>query len=102
MLRRPPTSTLCPYTTLFRSVARQAKAAGLKARSPLLITPGSEQVRRASRSEEHTSELQSLTISYAGFCLKKKKISERYRVRTLTRSISNARFIYNDCNGRPG
>src|SRR5213082_3907564 len=67
MIRRPPRSTLCqtlfPYTTLFRSPLQLA-AFGL------LCWAGALQWR----SEEHTSELQSPdTISYAVFCLKKKK-----------------------------
>src|SRR3546814_6249030 len=79
MIRRPPrstrTDTLFPYTTLFRSAALCAKprAGGclrMAARGPLAQAPSS----RARRSEEHTSELQSLMrISYAVFCLKKKK-----------------------------
>src|SRR3546814_8042142 len=73
MIRRPPrstrTDTLFPYTTLFRSV-RQAKA--LKAADH--FCRGVTVRTRCSRSEEHTSELQSLMrISYAVFCLKKKK-----------------------------
>src|SRR3546814_5547233 len=93
MIRRPPrstrTDTLFPYTTLFRSVRwrRRARSMGNnptaqpfkdgcydasshdRARDPLRFG------RRAlGRSEEHTSELQSLMrISYAVFCLKKKK-----------------------------
>src|SRR3546814_10338526 len=69
MIRRPPrstrTDTLFPYTTLFRSGGPQnsTAAAGWTADRPA----------GASRSEEHTSELQSLMrISYAVFCLKKK------------------------------
>src|SRR6056300_895307 len=69
MIRRPPRSTLIltlfPYTTLFRSPrARDAPRAGYPARGALA----------RGRSEEHTSELQSHSeISYAVFCLKKKK-----------------------------
>src|SRR3546814_6493141 len=73
MIRRPPrstrTDTLFPYTTLFRSFT------GDRA-----VPAGIERARRffrrswPRRSEEHTSELQSLMrISYAVFCLKKKK-----------------------------
>src|SRR6187200_3574297 len=78
MIRRPPRSTLCqtlfPYTTLFRSSARGGTAreriAGIAWRH-WPIRPASS---RVCRSEEHTSELQSPdTISYAVFCLKKKK-----------------------------
>src|SRR3546814_1084724 len=86
MIRRPPrstrTDTLFPYTTLFRSGFRQLKAADLTTAVPRLfaVEPfarisaelGGETV--TGRSEEHTSELQSLMrISYAVFCLKKKK-----------------------------
>src|SRR3546814_7566509 len=74
MIRRPPrstrTDTLFPYTTLFRSLAQGRLQVGAR-RVPLqqqpLPGPG------LLRSEEHTSELQSLMrISYAVFCLKKK------------------------------
>src|SRR3546814_4795675 len=83
MIRRPPrstrTDTLFPYTTLFRSFDRHdldladkllahVEAADKVGRNPDLAEQGED------RSEEHTSELQSLMrISYAVFCLKKKK-----------------------------
>src|SRR3546814_8389450 len=81
MIRRPPrstrTDTLFPYTTLFRSVAETAKVCGriashsLKRSGRLSMQLGR---RKPYRSEEHTSEFQSLMrISYAVFCLKKKK-----------------------------
>src|ERR1051326_9229856 len=65
MIRRPPRSTLFPYTTLFRSVPFRSSACRPH--------PGpSDCPRRDNRSEEHTSELQSHSfISYAVFCLKK-------------------------------
>src|SRR3546814_10416450 len=94
MLRRPPrstrTDTLFPYTTLFRSPAldrRLARRLGIDAVAPGQGA-GTHQRRAAAagvlhpqrcrerdpRSEEHTSELPSLMrISYAVFCLKKKK-----------------------------
>src|SRR3546814_10798843 len=83
MIRRPPistrTDTLFPYTTLFRSHQRRFLGIGRRGR-----LAGRKRVRqrrgrgaaasRHRRSEEHTSELQSLMrISYAVFCLKKKK-----------------------------
>src|SRR3546814_1160165 len=94
MIRRPPrstrTDTLFPYTTLFRSEDGRQTAAVLltaccqqpastraasqrpAARTPPDTTGGHRQ--ESPRSEEHTSELQSLMrISYAVFCLKKKK-----------------------------
>src|SRR3546814_2279888 len=72
MIRRPPrstrTDTLFPYTTLFRSVALAAHLGGPTGRQA-----DGAGGRRHRRSEEHTSELQSLMrISYAVFCLKKK------------------------------
>src|SRR3546814_3463236 len=86
MIRRPPrstrTDTLFPYTTLFRSSGRHCAAAvsvshSLTANSAKSTGPmvaGSSVASAGSvRSEEHTSELQSLMrISYAVFCLKKK------------------------------
>src|SRR3546814_1507400 len=83
MIRRPPrstrTDTLFPYTTLFRSHLKlSAVIDGLGNIVDRLVPPeGPVHVinrRIAMRSEEHTSELQSLMrISYAVFCLKKKR-----------------------------
>src|SRR3546814_5557107 len=95
MIRRPPrstrTDTLFPYTTLFRSqrgrLLRDPIGPGLPhrieqdaiiragiGRGGGVELSGVERVRHRRRSEEHTSELQSLMrISYAVFCLKKKK-----------------------------
>src|SRR3546814_5213699 len=88
MIRRPPrstrTDTLFPYTTLFRSVLRRAHHHRHADGDDLLRFPlalprrrglrGGQPPGRHHRSEEHTSELQSLMrISYAVFCLKKKK-----------------------------
>src|SRR3546814_4074647 len=79
MIRRPPrstrTDTLFPYTTLFRSHrVLRTSGARLSSRSGLTSGPPDRHRPRAGRSEEHTSELQSLMrISYAVFCLKKKK-----------------------------
>src|SRR3546814_3881458 len=95
MIRRPPrstrTDTLFPYTTLFRSNAtsgsppRAAYESGAKTfihasltthwNNSIYLTEPFQQ--RFGRSEEHTSELQSLMrISYAVFCLKKKKSNQ--------------------------
>src|SRR3546814_10114173 len=84
MIRRPPrstrTDTLFPYTTLFRSNSTMRLAGAYHAahrRHQHAIDPPRERRghrRAGDRSEEHTSELQSLMrISYAVFCLKKKK-----------------------------
>src|SRR3546814_6409439 len=74
LIRRPPrstrTDTLFPYTTLFRSL-RGGEAISRHDDHAARVTH--RDTRVASRSEEHTSELQSLMrISYAVFCLKKK------------------------------
>src|SRR3546814_18150103 len=83
MIRRPPrstrTDTLFPYTTLFRSncMRRDWKASYLVWCFGL---PSGKRGRaiNPARSEEHTSELQSLMrISYAVFCLKKKKTQKK-------------------------
>src|SRR2546430_13407655 len=76
MIRRPPRSTLFPYTTLFRSVRSRevSEACGDRAaRKRLHDRQRALTTRELRRSEEHTSELQSQSISYAVFCLKKKK-----------------------------
>src|SRR6266536_5348000 len=65
MIRRPPRSTLFPYTTLFRSPRPQL-------RRPRSL-PGHPCRRRSSRSEEHTSELQSRVDLVCRLLLEKKK-----------------------------
>src|SRR2546430_10262317 len=67
MIRRPPRSTLFPYTTLFRSqqVERPVQDAD--------IPVGSDDGRAAARSEEHTSELQSQSNLVCRLLLEKKK-----------------------------
>src|SRR3546814_5829320 len=106
MIRRPPrstrTDTLFPYTTLFRSQMFGAAAPGLarvvdRGTVVLSIMAGidcatlsqafapARAIVRLMRSEEHTSELQSLMrISYAVFCLKKKTLIENQLNQTQT------------------
>src|SRR2546425_2236612 len=77
MIRRPPRSTLFPYTTLFRSplayvvrslpVAGRAILGGYRQLDPAL--------EEAARSEEHTSELQSLAYLVCRLLLEKKKVT---------------------------
>src|SRR3546814_4522742 len=78
MIRRPPrstrTDTLFPYPTLFRSHDRRHHPAPL--RHLAVFREGPRGLRHQGRSEEHTSELQSLMrISYAVFCLKEKSVT---------------------------
>src|SRR3546814_5081464 len=111
MIRRPPrstrTDTLFPYTTLFRSAwplqpfdqrgmrlaGRGLRASAVDADEPcpalLWPAPGGARLSQGQgshllRSEEHTSELQSLMrISYAVFCLKKKTTNHNYTLHSI-------------------
>src|SRR5258707_2568523 len=82
MIRRPPRSTLFPYTTLFRSCCTSRISASLRLSAAgalllLLFIPCRENRDRGpTRSEEHTSNSSHANISYAVFCLKKKKPSQ--------------------------
>src|SRR3546814_1057175 len=119
MIRRPPrstlTDTLFPYTTLFRSRFRH----GVRRRRRSLLVPVGQvvpeahvehlhrldrvlvpvpvvagRVVAADRSEEHTSELQSLMrISYAVFCLKKKNTTPEYQKHCDTHKRMNTDYI---------
>src|SRR5438093_5012914 len=72
MIPRPPRSTLFPYTTLFRSVSCSHSRAG---NTPKWNTDIQSSSRPAYRSEEHTSELQSLTNLVCRLLLEKKKVT---------------------------
>src|SRR2546422_3597428 len=83
MIRRPPRSTLFPYTTLFRSlvpVLRLAEPARQEEVDALVAEAGRgedrPQVRELARSEEHTSELQSRLHLVCRLLLEKKKINK--------------------------
>src|SRR2546422_8396912 len=86
MIRRPPRSTLFPYTTLFRSPERgfvyvivpEAKRVPLEALTPLAVIEVTARVR-AGRRDRKSTRLNSSHgyISYAVFCLKKKKLKQK-------------------------
>src|SRR2546430_9290733 len=76
MIRRPPRSTLFPYTTLFRSRAAGSHGAGVHVRDPGGVgQAGDESQGRARGGDRKSTRLNSShsQISYAVFCLKKKK-----------------------------
>src|SRR2546427_8453776 len=76
MIRRPPRSTLFPYTTLFRS-GRGTEAVGKLVVLPLVLGVVFLLFALISRSEEHTSELQSQSNLVCRLLLEKKKIEQR-------------------------
>src|SRR5256885_10248406 len=90
MIRRPPRSTLFPYTTLFRSnspVMSMPTSAIASIAEGLISFPGSEPPDQATaRSEEHTSELQSPCNLVCRLLLEKKKkdITRHYVAVTVT------------------
>src|SRR2546430_11824488 len=89
MIRRPPRSTLFPYTTLFRS---QAASAGAPDRQRQLA-PGVGVHPHQARSEEHTSELQSQSNLVCRLLLEKKKNTTLY---TFTLSSLQFRALVAD------
>src|SRR3712207_2567598 len=91
MIRRPPRSTLFPYTTLFRSPRVHARSAGALVRvpraagGPRLLPWRLDHRLQRPRSEEHTSELQSRQYLVCRLLLEKKKKTANIRRRTLIR-----------------
>src|SRR3712207_7913219 len=95
MIRRPPRSTLFPYTTLFRSCGSEARLYGLHGPPVPLHEVGlgepepgpTTKMRRRLRSEEHTSELQSRQYLVCRLLLEKKKnnIKSNVKSTSLTR-----------------
>src|SRR5437870_11300090 len=96
MLRRPPRSTLLPYTTLFRSGAGAGRDRGRRRRRRRAARPrggaaSRGQARRSppppsSSPDRKSTRLNSshVAISYAVFCLKKKKLNDSVRTNILT------------------
>src|SRR5262249_58673760 len=88
MIRRPPRSTLFPYTTLFRS-----RCGPHRQRSRRPDRPLSGKARDAARSEEHTSELQSLTNLVCRLLLEKKEDKEIAAVWSAARDDDFGRVL---------
>src|SRR2546425_7307645 len=98
MIRRPPRSTLFPYTTLFRSPTPCRCARRAARREAAQTTPAPEsrpfparsaaRPARPDRSEEHTSELQSLAYLVCRLLLEKKKNRNRIRDKSVANNSS--------------
>src|SRR5438046_8573719 len=101
MIRRPPRSTLFPYTTLFRSCPprppnRAPEPAAAATRVRRRAEARQDLRQRRVRSEEHTSELQSLTNLVCRLLLEKKKkksITQTY-TNTITRAPLHIKRLY--------
>src|SRR5436189_4687662 len=91
MIRRPPRSTLFPYTTLFRSRRPAPRGCGCGSRRRSRASPSCSCRRRATRSEEHTSELQSPMYLVCRLLLEKKKRDQpkdKHHIHTRGSSIA--------------
>src|SRR5260221_10169872 len=90
MIRRPPRSTLFPYTTLFRSTLGRSRPGDFgvarDSPAPLRVPAGGGAARSHRRSEEHTSELQSHSDLVCRLLLEKKK----NRLITLQHPLTNS------------
>src|SRR2546425_4630152 len=95
MIRRPPRSTLFPYTTLFRSHLCRPSRHRRAISSPGQSDPAARPRRRLGRerSEEHTSELQSLAYLVCRLLLEKKKDAEASWVILVTHSINRLTIL---------
>src|SRR2546430_4517368 len=89
MIRRPPRSTLFPYTTLFRSrsAERRTRAPGRALRRDSAGRSGQTAHRPGTRSEEHTSELQSQSNLVCRLLLEKKKKNIKKEAPTYDKSF---------------
>src|SRR2546430_12319265 len=91
MIRRPPRSTLFPYTTLFRSLSGSTNAKGIFSGNPptlwcvLIVAEGPfTETDSITRSEEHTSELQSQSNLVCRLLLEKKKKTRKNQKYKIT------------------
>src|SRR3712207_7951033 len=101
MIRRPPRSTLFPYTTLFRSQHGRGLALGLR---PLLADGGEQGLglgaqalglfQVGARSEEHTSELQSRQYIVCRLLLEKKNVARSAVVATQTLTLAGGGSVF--------
>src|SRR2546426_4300701 len=96
MIRRPPRSTLFPYTTLFRSALRVEEARGGHRRTGVPASTGLHRPGAGRLQDRKSTRLNSshLVISYAVFCLKKKKKKKRHHTSITTKH----EYIVNEPN----
>src|SRR5256885_7842556 len=101
MIRRPPRSTLFPYTTLFRSPCQCLRHVPDRNRLIHLQVHGKRVSMKNGRLHQQERDRKStrlnsshLVISYAVFCLKKKKKQERNQTATLHGNRSSSRYWY--------
>src|SRR2546430_3677410 len=87
MIRRPPRSTLFPYTTLFRSVMNEQIAISQS------IPNNASGTVTEDRSEEHTSELQSQSNLVCRLLLEKKKKNNEERFSLLTTYVNSSKRV---------
>src|SRR2546425_1931756 len=102
MIRRPPRSTLFPYTTLFRSLGSRAMPrSGVRGRAPHCRPfPAGARAVVATRSEEHTSELQSLAYLVCRLLLEKKKNNMKVARLTETTQTTKHMAAGDEAHGR--
>src|SRR5688572_32273707 len=98
MIRRPPRSTLFPYTTLFRSCFTLGQSAPMSGKISFAVITGriqSNGPKSDSRSEEHTSELQSQSNLVCRLLLEKKKKKKNKNQKTMiSRAYARTRETY--------
>src|SRR2546430_12127219 len=98
MIRRPPRSTLFPYTTLFRSAVNSMWSTPLHATGSDCTSAMVCASRKSSRSEEHTSELQSQSNLVCRLLLEKKKKQRAHRLGRLHTRRSRTVPHYTQCS----
>src|SRR2546430_11357467 len=92
MIRRPPRSTLFPYTTLFRSPRRSSSGSFRASPSSFPCRASGKRDRKSTRLNSSHSQ-----ISYAVFCLKKKNLQVRQTNEAIKRITANCRSEYLVC-----
>src|SRR5437667_9280894 len=97
MIRRPPRSTLFPYTTLFRSTATDAAGRTIASEMQVFVSGRDEMAWDYRNPDRKSTRLNSshITISYAVFCLKKKRKKKRRKQCSLTYKMNKKKMISN-------